>query len=548
MVDTSGDLSQVVAETDENGNLKASYVRGHDLISIKSESDKWYYVCDGRGSVRQLLDEDGNVTDSYSYDAYGTLLTKDGDTDNSYMYVGEEYNANTGLYYLRARYMNPSTGTFTTMDSYQGSIYEPVSLHKYAYANANPVTYTDPSGYFSIAETSIGQAIQASLNNIAQLNCLQRVMLWANAVCTSYDVYIATMDLLYGNGKILDILGSLIKGMTIGMLITCMLTLPIAIVTRPLLMAYGIKEQSELLLAAIEKGDPIEIGVRVLQCITLVYGFGAQCFTGDTLVETDEGLVAIEDIEVGDYVLAEDTVTGEREYKEVLDVHVSQTTKLVHVVTTDNDSESTINTTDNHPFYVEGKGWVPAIELEAGDVLRSADDDVEVVNDVYVEYLDEPVLIYNLEIEGYHTYFVSDESILVHNECGPNNEGGTSSMPNKGFSSFDDLKKYLGSPGEGNAWHHIVEQSQINKSGFSSNEVNNVNNIIAIPHGKGSVHAKISGYYSSIPASGFTNGLTVRQWLSGQSFQQQFDFGMNVLKQYGDVIETSNGWEFIPFD
>ena len=45
--------------------------------------------------------------------------------------------------------MNPSTGTFTTMDTYQGSIFDPVSLHKYLYANANPVTYVDPSGYNS---------------------------------------------------------------------------------------------------------------------------------------------------------------------------------------------------------------------------------------------------------------------------------------------------------------------------------------------------------------------------------------------------------------
>ena len=43
--------------------------------------------------------------------------------------------------------MNPSTGTFITMDEYAGSIFEPVSLHKYLYANANPVMYSDPSGY-----------------------------------------------------------------------------------------------------------------------------------------------------------------------------------------------------------------------------------------------------------------------------------------------------------------------------------------------------------------------------------------------------------------
>jgi hypothetical protein len=45
--------------------------------------------------------------------------------------------------------MNPSTGTFISQDAYQGSVYDPVSLHKYLYANANPVMYSDPSGYAS---------------------------------------------------------------------------------------------------------------------------------------------------------------------------------------------------------------------------------------------------------------------------------------------------------------------------------------------------------------------------------------------------------------
>ena len=51
--------------------------------------------------------------------------------------------------------MNPSTGTFISMDSYQGSIYDPVTLHKYLYANANPVMYTDPSGYSSTLQENL---------------------------------------------------------------------------------------------------------------------------------------------------------------------------------------------------------------------------------------------------------------------------------------------------------------------------------------------------------------------------------------------------------
>ena len=125
-------------------------------VSVKKQ-----YIMDGYGSVTALVEsrvsEDGSVvsgiTDTYMYDAYGNLLKQTGTTENDYLYTGEQYNALTGLYYLRARYMNPETGTFTSMDTYVGTLDNPVSLHKYLYANT--VMYTDPSGYFSLAEMSV---------------------------------------------------------------------------------------------------------------------------------------------------------------------------------------------------------------------------------------------------------------------------------------------------------------------------------------------------------------------------------------------------------
>lgn len=123
------------------------------------------YVQDGHGSVTALV-ENLKITDTYTYDSYGILLKKTGDTDNDYLYIGEQYNESTGLYYLRARYMSPETGTFTTMDTYAGTLDNPVSLHKYLYANGNPVMYTDPTGNFSLMETSVAQGIQATINTI----------------------------------------------------------------------------------------------------------------------------------------------------------------------------------------------------------------------------------------------------------------------------------------------------------------------------------------------------------------------------------------------
>ena len=101
------------------------------------------------------------------YDAWGNLISSTGETENSYLYCGEQLDSTTGLYYLRTRYMNPTTGTFITQDTYAGTIFDPTSLHKYLYANANPVTYCDPSGYSSYAaEQNAAMIIMGNLSEM----------------------------------------------------------------------------------------------------------------------------------------------------------------------------------------------------------------------------------------------------------------------------------------------------------------------------------------------------------------------------------------------
>jgi len=75
------------------------------------------------------------------------------------LYSGEQYDPNAGFYYLRARYYNQDNGRFVTTDPWNGNAFEPVTLHKYLYANANPVMFSDPSGKFSLARVAIATAI-----------------------------------------------------------------------------------------------------------------------------------------------------------------------------------------------------------------------------------------------------------------------------------------------------------------------------------------------------------------------------------------------------
>lgn len=100
-----------------------------------------------------------------------------------------------------------------------------------------------------------------------------------------------------------------------------------------------------------------------------------------------------------------------------------------------------------------------------------------------------------------------------------------------GFKSLNAYKRLIGKAGSGKAWHHIVEQTPSNISRFGPEMIHNTNNLIALPHGKGNIHSIISGHYSSI--TDYTGGLTVRKWLSSKSFEEQYQYGVKILKMFG---------------
>ncbi len=140
---------------------------------------------------------------------------------------------------------------------------------------------------------------------------------------------------------------------------------------------------------------------------------GGACFVAGTLVLTSLGLKAIENIQPGDKVLAADPETGRQEEKEVVRTFVKETNTLVHL----RISGEEIVTTENHPFYVDVEGWVTAGELTEEDYVLDSEGRRLQVEEKYVEKLEESVKVYNFEVEEYHTYYVGDAGILVHNKC-----------------------------------------------------------------------------------------------------------------------------------
>ena len=100
----------------------------------------------------QRTNSAGTITDTYEYDAFGNKINSTGTTPNSYLYRGEQYDPDLGLYYLRARYYNPLTGRFMSRDLEDGQRSDPSTLHKYLYAGGDPVNAKDPSGRASEEE------------------------------------------------------------------------------------------------------------------------------------------------------------------------------------------------------------------------------------------------------------------------------------------------------------------------------------------------------------------------------------------------------------
>jgi len=182
--------AQVIEEV-SGGAVQREYTYGLQRINENQiVSGTWtpsFYGYDGGGTVRQLTNLAGTVTDRYNYDAFGNLLNSSGTTPNNYLYRGEQYDSDLGLYYLRARYMNPLTGRFMSRDPEDGNTLDLKTLHKYLYAGGDPVDGWDPSGR-SLEESALieGGSLQGPIESAITRYVTKKVV--KTLVCIALDV------------------------------------------------------------------------------------------------------------------------------------------------------------------------------------------------------------------------------------------------------------------------------------------------------------------------------------------------------------------------
>jgi len=147
------------------------------------------------------------------------------------------------------------------------------------------------------------------------------------------------------------------------------------------------------------------------------------CFVEGTPVHTQNGLQSIESIVIGDLVLSKNDFTGKPIYKRVTQTYINDDKEILDIeFDNQNEQTETFGITKEHPVWVIGKGWVDAGQLKAGDKVDSLNGRVSVVKQIAQRPQNERT--YNIEVEDYHTYFVGDSGLWVHNMCGGNGGRG----------------------------------------------------------------------------------------------------------------------------
>jgi RHS repeat-associated protein len=160
LVNIAQPIPQVLAEMDGEGQTTQTYAFGLGRLSSTGTDpnggsgtgsvpggESRYFLQDALGSSIGLTDISGAVVETYSYNAFGGSLNADQFALTNFQYAGEQFDAETGLIYLRARYYDSSLGRFISRDPvYLGNQSETQSYNPFIYVQNDPVNLVDPTG------------------------------------------------------------------------------------------------------------------------------------------------------------------------------------------------------------------------------------------------------------------------------------------------------------------------------------------------------------------------------------------------------------------
>ena len=139
--DVSGAIALLLQET--NPTTTANYIYGPGGLPIEQISGgvtSWLHH-DQLGSTRLLTSSSGAAVAGYMYDPYGNVVTSSGIASTPLLFAGQYRDAESGFYYMRARYYDPPTAQFLSRDSLAS-----LTKSAHGYANGDPQNRVDPLG------------------------------------------------------------------------------------------------------------------------------------------------------------------------------------------------------------------------------------------------------------------------------------------------------------------------------------------------------------------------------------------------------------------
>jgi RHS repeat-associated protein len=143
------DGDNLIEETNSSGAVVARYAQTENvdepLATLRSSATS-YYQADGLGSVTSLSNAAGALAETYTFDSFGNQTASSGSLTNPFRFTGREFDSESSLYYMRARYFDPTAGRFISEDpiDFQGGI------NFYAYVSNRPVNFSDLLGLFTV--------------------------------------------------------------------------------------------------------------------------------------------------------------------------------------------------------------------------------------------------------------------------------------------------------------------------------------------------------------------------------------------------------------
>ena len=155
----------------ENGTRKDYiYDSKGDMYGYVIAGMSYYFIKDSLGIIHGIKNSTGNIIQTYTYDAYGNIISSSGTLNNHIKYKGYYYDEEIGMYYLLSRYYNPYWRRFLTPDNYSYLDFKDINnLNLFAYCNNNPVMYSDGDGTFAISALIIGLVVGLTATGLKDL-------------------------------------------------------------------------------------------------------------------------------------------------------------------------------------------------------------------------------------------------------------------------------------------------------------------------------------------------------------------------------------------